>query len=146
MDKSFLYCAIAFTAGVLVGVGPLLLAAEPAMIDNLLITESTAAIGALNETNIDQQLYSYSFVLYNGKSQQIHIDAVEPVFRQDFSGRLLAAGSPIDVNKTMHPNSSILVEGQVIFDATGLTKEEILKYGPLIDHVEVRSTEIIPYP
>jgi hypothetical protein len=39
MDKNFLYCAIAFTAGVLVGVGPLLLVAEPVMIDELLITE-----------------------------------------------------------------------------------------------------------
>jgi hypothetical protein len=84
--------------------------------------------------------------LYNGKSQQIHVDAVGPVFRQDFSDRLLAADSPIDVNKTMYPNSTILVEGKVIFDATGLTKEEILEHGPLIDHVEIRSTEIIPYP
>jgi hypothetical protein len=146
MDKTLLYCIIAFIAGVLVGIGPFMLVAEPAMIEELMITEGTAAIGALNETNIDQQLYSYSFVLYNGKGQTVHIDDVGPVFRKDISGRLLAAGTPINVNKTMHPNSSILVEGQIVFDATGLTKEEILEYMPLIDHVEVRSTEIILYP
>jgi hypothetical protein len=142
----FLYCIIAFVTGVMIGLGPAMLVAEPVMLKELRITESSSAIGMSNESSSDQQLYSYSFLLYNGRDQSVHIDTVEPVFGADISRRVITENKSLDVNRTVSPDSSFTVQGQVVFDTTGLTKEDIVGFEPFIDHVVVRSTEIVDHP
>ncbi|AFV25213.1 hypothetical protein Mpsy_3014 [Methanolobus psychrophilus R15] len=146
INKSFLYCIITFAAGILIGLGPAMLVAEPVMLKELRITESSAAIGMFNESNSDQQLYSYSFLLHNGRDQSVHIDTVEPVFGADIASRIITENKSLDINRTVSPDSSITVEGQVVFDTTGLTKEDIFGFEPFIDRVAVRSTEIVDHP
>ncbi|MDP2215673.1 MAG: hypothetical protein Q8J68_00055 [Methanolobus sp.] len=142
----FLYCIISFAAGILIGLGPAMLVAEPVMLKELRITESSAAIGMFNESSSDQQLYSYSFLLYNGRDQSLQIDTVEPVFGAGISSRIITENTSLDINRTVGPDSSITVEGQVVVDITGLTKEDIFGFEPFIDHVVVRSTEIVDHP
>lgn len=146
LNKNFLYCTIAFAAGILLVLLPLMLTPEPVMVEELRITESSAAIGAFNESINGQQLYSYSFVLYNGRSQPVNVTLAEPVFTEGISGRILTSDTSINVNKTILPDSSIVVEGEFVFDATGLTKEEIVGLEPFIEHVAIVSTEIVDHP
>ena len=146
INKSFLYCIIALAAGILIGLGPAMFVAEPVMLQELRITESSAAIGMFNEDSSDQQLYSYSFLLYNGRDQPVHIDTIEPVFGADISSRIITDNTSININRIISPDSSITVEGQVIFDTTGLTKEDIVGFEPFIDCVAVRSIEVVDHP
>jgi hypothetical protein len=146
INKSFLYCIIALAAGILIGPGVSMLVADPVMLEELRIMESSASIGMFNENNSDQQLYSYSFLLHNGRGQPVHIDTIEPVFGADISSRIIAENTSLAINRTISPDSSITVEGQTVFDTTGLTKEDIVRFEPFIDHVAVRSTEIVDHP
>ncbi|WP_292464448.1 hypothetical protein [Methanolobus sp.] len=145
-NKSFLYYVVALVAGILIGLGPAMLVAEPVVLGELSITESSAAIGMSNKNISDQQLYSYSFLLHNDRDRPVHIDSIEPVFGADISSRIIAENTSLAINRTISPDSSITVEGQIVFDSTGLTKEDIVGFEPFIDHVVVRSIEIVDHP
>lgn len=145
LNRNLFYCFIAFIAGILVVLVPLMLTAEPATVEELRITESSAAIGALSGNDTDQQVYSYSFVLYNGRGQTVNISMAEPVFTENISDRILTEDTSVMVNESLTPGSSILVEESFVFDASGLSKEEIVVES-FIEHVRILSVEIIDHP
>ncbi|MCQ6963261.1 hypothetical protein [Methanolobus chelungpuianus] len=146
LNRNLFYCGIAFIAGILVVLVPLMLTAEPAASEELRITESSAAIGALSENTTDRQVYSYSFVLYNGRGQTVNVSVAEPVFSEGISDRIITEDTSITVNESLTPGSSMTVEGSFVFDARGLTKDEIVNLEPFIDYVRLISVEIIDNP
>ncbi|RPJ76800.1 MAG: hypothetical protein EHM20_06995 [Alphaproteobacteria bacterium] len=115
--------------------------------EGLNIVESSQAIGAVdgvNDTSI--QVCSYDFTLYNGENEKVYIDSVEPLFSKDFLARVLTEDHKIVVNETIEPHSSILIKGQVKFNVSGLSKEQILGFEPYISGINITSTETLLYP
>ena len=111
--------------------------------DGLKIIEATETLGpiySVNNTTI--QAYTYDFVLYNDENEEIYLDSIELLFTKYFLARVLTENHKIIGNKTMKPHSTVHVKGQVEFNASGLSKEQLLN----LDHiysVNVTSTKTL---
>jgi hypothetical protein len=111
--------------------------------DGLKIVSATVVLGSIDSANNTSiQAFNYDFVLYNEKNEEIHLDSVEPVFTKDILARVLAENHEIIGNKTISPNSTISVKGQVEFNASGLSKEQILNLD-YINGINVTSTKTL---
>lgn len=114
--------------------------------DGLKIVAATVVLGSIDSANnTGIQSFNYDFVLYNEGNEEIHLDSVEPIFTKDLLARVLIQNHEIIVNKTISPNSTIRVEGQVEFNASGLSKEQILN----LDHIygiNITSTKTLLFP
>ncbi|MGB9928931.1 MAG: hypothetical protein ACPK85_11090 [Methanosarcina sp.] len=115
--------------------------------DGLNIVDSTYAIGTAADSNkIDTQVFSYNFTLFNGEDKKTYIESIEPLFDKDFLAVIFSEDNKIFVGKTIEPHSSILIKGQVKFNSSGLSKQEITGFDPYIYGVNVTSTKTIKYP
>jgi hypothetical protein len=111
------------------------------------ITESTYAVGAASEANNGEiQVFSYNYTLYNQGPERVYIDTAEPLFKKDFLTKVIPKQHKILVNKTLEPDSSILIGGQVEFNASNLTKEQISSLEPYIYAINITSTKTIAFP
>lgn len=115
--------------------------------NGLKIVECVYAFGGVegfNNTSI--QAYSYTFTIYNEENEEVYIDSIEPLFTKNISERVLTEDHKIVVNETLKPNSSIQIQGQVEFNASGLSKEQIFGLEPYIYAVNVSSTKTLSLP
>lgn len=119
---------------------------DPSQQDELKIVESTTSIGAVDENDPRIQIYSYNFTLYNGRDEEIYLDSIEPLFNEGISNRLLTDDPKLSSNKIIDPKSSIQFDGQVQFNATDLSKEEIIALEPFIIGVNISSTKTLFFP
>lgn len=113
--------------------------------DGLKIVEATitsSSAESVNGTNI--QTYNYDFALYNGGTEEIFLDSVEPLFTKEFLARVIAKYQVIG-DKTIRPNSTIHVKGKVEFNVSGLSKEQSLNLDRIYS-VNVTSTKTLPFP
>lgn len=114
--------------------------------DGLKIVAATEVLGSIDSANNTSiQSFTYDFVLYNKENEEIHLDSVEPIFTKDILARVLTENHEIIGNKTISPNSTICVKGQVEFNASGLSKEQILN----LDHIysiNITSTKTLLFP
>ncbi|HWQ49099.1 MAG TPA: hypothetical protein VN414_09170, partial [Methanosarcina sp.] len=114
--------------------------------DGLKIVAATEVLGSIDSANNTSiQSFTYDFVLYNKENEEIHLDSVEPIFTKDLLARVLTENHEIIGNKTISPNSTICVKGQVEFNASGLSKEQILN----LDHIysiNITSTKTLLFP
>lgn len=114
--------------------------------DGLKIVAATEVLGSIDSANNTSiQSFTYDFVLYNEENEEIHLDSVEPIFTKDILARVLTENHEIIGNKTISPNSTICVKGQVEFNASGLSKEQILN----LDHIysiNITSTKTLLFP
>lgn len=111
--------------------------------DGLKIVSTTEVLGSIDSTNNTSiQAFNYDFVLYNEENEEIHLDSVEPIFTKDLLTRVITEDHEIIGNKTISPNSTISVKGQVKFNASGLSKEQILNLDPIYS-VNVTSTKTL---
>lgn len=111
--------------------------------DRLKIVSTTEVLGPIDsENNTSIQAFNYDFVLYNEENEEIHLDSVEPIFTKDLLTRVITEDHEIIGNKTISPNSTISVKGQVKFNASGLSKEQILNLDPIYS-VNVTSTKTL---
>jgi hypothetical protein len=111
--------------------------------DRLKIVSSTVVLGPIDSVNNTSiQAFNYDFVLYSEENEEIHLDSVEPIFTKDLLTRVITENHEIIGNKTISPNSTISVKGQVEFNASGLSKEQILNLDPIYS-VNVTSTKTL---
>jgi hypothetical protein len=115
--------------------------------DGLKIVGSSLTIGAVdgvNDTSI--QVYSYDFELYNSGNEKIYLDFAEPLFTKDFLARELTEDPKIIINETINPYSTIQIKGQIKFNSSALSKEQILDLQPFIYSINITSTKTLPFP
>jgi len=111
--------------------------------DRLKIVSSTVVLGPIDSVNNTSiQAFNYDFVLYSEENEEIHLNSVEPIFTKDLLTRVITENHEIIGNKTISPNSTISVKGQVEFNASGLSKEQILNLDPIYS-VNVTSTKTL---
>lgn len=104
------------------------------------ITDTTVAVGGA-EGSGDQQIVTYGLTLQNTTHNEVVVRWVEPVLNDAVSGRLIADSPRISVDKVLEPQSSLVVNGQFRFDASGVTKSEIDGWQPFFEEVHI-STEL----
>ncbi|NYT19991.1 MAG: hypothetical protein GKC08_06865 [Methanosarcinales archaeon] len=97
-------------------------------------------------TTLKDSSFLYEFELYNSGNEGVHITSVEPVLSENFLKIALTDENMVIVNKTIDSRSSILVSDQIEFNATGISKTEILKLEPFINGIRISSTETLSFP
>jgi len=95
----------------------------------LSITQMTTAIGGVSP---EEQKLSYSITLLNDSANEVVIKTLQPMLPEQFAKRSLAGSAVVAVEKTIGPQGSLTVSGDVSFDAKGASKEEIVSWGPAI--------------
>jgi len=92
------------------------------------------------------RFFSYNYILYNQGPERVYINTAEPLFKKDFLIKVIPKKHKILVNKMLEPDSSILIGGQVEFNASNLTKEQISSLEPYIYAINITSTKTIAFP
>jgi hypothetical protein len=114
--------------------------------DGLNIYSASLAIGPVDYiNNTSMQVVDYEFVVSNLGNKEVYLGYVEPLFKKDFSPRILNEDRKIVVNQTIKPNSAINVKGQVEFNDSGLSKEQISNF-TYIYSINIESTKSVPFP
>jgi len=103
------------------------------------ITGSMASIGTVGENtnDLETQSFKYSVTLTNNETTDITIVEVMPVLSEKFLERVSNKDTMIKVNKTISQGSSLEVNGEIVFDARGLTKEQIHSLQPFVKEVKI---------
>lgn len=106
------------------------------------ITSSLGAVEA-NTNDFETQSFKYTMTLTNNDASGIKIVSVEPVLSEEFIERASDEDRIIQVNKLISHGSSIDVTGEIIFDAKGLTKEQIISMEPFVKEVRIIEERVI---
>ncbi len=88
------------------------------------IYSSNTSLGGTEEKTI----FSYTLHISNNNAISYNIKSVEPILNQEILSKLMDDNIVVEVNKTMDSNESIEVEGKIILDTKGMSKEEILEF------------------
>jgi hypothetical protein len=117
---------------------------QPQKNGGLQINSLSTAISAVNETNTDEQKFSYSFSLTNEDKTDVYIKSVEPIINDSIKSRIQGDSISTDVNRDLQPNSTIQVTGELILNTKGLSKSDIIGLQPFANGIKISSEESIP--
>ena len=106
------------------------------------INSSIGAVGE-NTNDFETQSFKYTITLTNNEATDIQIVSVKPMLSEEFIERVSNNDTIIQVNKTIPQGSSIDITGEIIFDAKGLTKEQIVSMEPFVKEVRITEERII---
>ncbi len=109
------------------------------------INAITTSIGAVkNNTNdFNAQSYKYTITLTNNDIEDLAILSVQPTINSKLVTRVLNTETLIHVNKTIVSEDSLEITGEIIFDASDLTKEQIIELEPFIEDIKITEERII---
>lgn len=140
-------------AGILVLAAILLLSAacsnnnerDKAGIEISSISTSIGAVG--NNTNdFETQSFKYTITLINNEAADMSIVSVKPVLSEKFLERASNGNAEIQLDKVIPKGGSLEVSGEIIFDAKGLTKEQIISLEPFVKEVKIIEERTISRP
>lgn len=103
------------------------------------ITNIGSSIGAVGENTADfeTQSFKYTVTLTNNDTTDITIVSVSPVLSEKFLERVSNKDTLIQVNKTILQGNSLDINGEIIFNAKGLTKEQIVTLDPFVKEIKI---------
>ncbi|KGK98647.1 hypothetical protein LI82_07265 [Methanococcoides methylutens] len=144
MDKTVVYGLIILFLGIAIGYSINDMATVEEVPVGLKVPEMSAYLRSAAENNTDSHIWFYDIGLYNSGDEAVYVNSVEPVFSKNFSKIVLEDNNIIVVDKLINGKSSVEVSGQVEFNTTGLSREEIFDStdGNIIGY-RISSTETI---
>lgn len=98
----------------------------------------STAIGSANADNTQQTL-SYDLTLANTASVAIDVQSIDLIFNAEIGRRATAPDRVVKIDRTLPPNATYQVTGEITFDATGATKAQIANWGPPIARITVQA-------
>lgn len=109
------------------------------------ISSITTSIGAVedNVKDFNKQSYKYTIYLTNNEKEDLTILSIEPTLNSKLNSRILSEEILVSVNKTIRSQESLEITGELIFDASGLTKEEIIELEPFVEEIKIIQERII---
>ena len=96
-------------------------------LSDFLINHWSSSIGAVDENSLDvfdEQRFSYTLFLTSETGILHEVKSVEPIFLDRVLERVISNKPPILFTKSDY--DYIRIEGYIIFDSSGLTKEQII--------------------
>lgn len=109
------------------------------------INAITTSIGAVdnNTDDFNTQSYKYTITLKNNDIEDITILSVEPTINSKLIARVLNKETLVYVNKTIVTEDTLEVTGEIIFDASDLSKEQIFELEPFVEDIKISEQRII---
>ncbi|MGE5679182.1 MAG: hypothetical protein ACM3ZR_14100 [Pseudomonadota bacterium] len=103
------------------------------------ISAVSTSIGAVgnNTSDTETQSFKYNITMINNGPEEIAIASVKPVLSDAFLERVPEGELAVQINKTIAPGGNLEVSGEIIFDAKGLTKEQIIGMEPFVKELEI---------
>ncbi len=106
------------------------------------MVSSLGGEGANNDTGV----YSYTIILINRSDRPINVQSVTPEMQRAFSSRLLSPILEQPVGHAIPSGESIEINGEIRFDFTGLSKQQIVDLGEPISGFSVASQIYVLVP
>ena len=100
------------------------------------------AIGGV-ENNTDEQRLSYEISLCNGKTDEIFVSWIEPIYFNELLQRSQTKNHKVVVERTILPNDCIQINRELIFDSKGLSKTGIISWEPYITGFRISCENVI---
>lgn len=88
--------------------------------------------------NDAKSVYSYSIKLTNTNVRTIFIKSIQPSINKAIRSNILSKQIIVNVNKSIKPDESIQVDGEILINGRGLNAKNI---GELIDEIKVSTEE-----
>lgn len=103
------------------------------------INNIVTSIGAVGNNTDDYETQSFKFTitLTNNEAADIGIVSVEPVLSEKVLERVSGGDAKIQVESIIPKGGSLNVSGEIIFNAKGLTKEQIISLEPFVNEVRI---------
>jgi len=93
-----------------------------------------SGIGSIDDTNtFDKQKFSYEITISNKEKTEVKRESIEVVLTEWIEQKQMEN----KIIELTFDAESIVIKGYVIFDAKGLTKNEIVNHEPFIDGVSI---------
>jgi hypothetical protein len=102
-----------------------------------------SSIGAVDPERFDEQRMSYTIHLCNDSKQDSYISFVEPIITDDIKGRITSGDARIEVKEMVKPGGSIQLQGEFIFEAGDLNKQDIIAMEPIITGFRLGTEQVI---
>lgn len=102
-----------------------------------------SSMGAVDPERFDEQKMSYTIQLCNDSKQDSYISFVEPLITADIKGRISSGDTRIEVKEKVKAGGSIKVQGEFIFEAGDLNKQDIIAMEPIITGFSLGTEQII---
>jgi hypothetical protein len=97
----------------------------------------------VNPDNVADQHLSYTIMLQNNGVTDVIVHSVEPVLLEAFAAKTNDKDLKVTVDKTVAPKAYIEVSGQIQFDATGMTKEQIVAMQPFFNDIKINTDKVL---
>jgi hypothetical protein len=110
----------------------------PRAADAIRFEHWSTAIGSANAANTQQTL-SYDLTLVNTASVAIDVHSIDLIFNTEIGQRATTPDRVVKIDRTLPPNATYQVTGEITFDATGATKAQIADWGPPIARITVQA-------
>lgn len=119
--------------------------AQPLSQPPLVIHSSTTALGAEGDEH-QIGVLSYTFVLENTSQQETLLLAFTPQLSPAYAARLLGKLQAVPVGLRLNGGETVELGGQLRFDFSGLSKQEIEALGKPLAGWLIQSESFIPQP
>jgi hypothetical protein len=86
-----------------------------------------------------QQTLQYDLTLVNTASVAIDVHSIDLFFNTEIGKRAAALDRVAKIDRTLPSNATYQMNGEITFDATGVTKAQIAKWGPPIEKITVNA-------
>jgi hypothetical protein len=111
----------------------------------LTIIGINSSIGGTDD-NFSEQQYSYTITLQNNGATEVAVRFIEPVLLEPFVGKARGQDFKVAVDKTIAPEATLEIEGEIPFDARGMSKDQIIAMQPFFDEVKINTDRMLPVP
>jgi hypothetical protein len=111
----------------------------------LTIVGINSSIGGTAD-NFSEQHYSYTVSLQNNGISAVTVYFIEPVLLEPFAGKAKERDFKVTVEKTMAPKTTIEIDGEIQFDARGMSKDQIIAMEPFFTEVNINIDQLLPIP
>jgi hypothetical protein len=109
----------------------------------LQIYSMSTGLGSISNDNLDQQRLTYNISITNESDTESYIQWIEPILGEGIRDKIITEELQITVEKSIPAKGSLEVEGVIVFDTLGLTKEEIINLEPFITGINVNGEKVI---
>jgi hypothetical protein len=74
----------------------------------------------------------------------VTIRSIEPILSEAFADKAKGKDFKITVDTTITPKAFIEIGGEIQFDATGMTKEQISAIGHFFKRIKINTDKVLP--
>lgn len=109
----------------------------------LKINSWSSSLGGVNDSDLDKTKFTYFLNLTNENQEDIFVNSILPIVSNSIKNRVLSTDISVKINKSIKPNETIEINGDIIVDTKGMNKSGISSLEPFITDVKVSTEEII---